>query len=161
VNRHHDSTGSTLVVEHDVASTPSHLAPTGLAESPQSFVAGDSRESRHSWKLGRILSVNVIVRIILYDPDSGFWRSSVRGPGPLLPSSGARHMKPVTVPREPNLDLDIRAPLPRATSSRRALRAQVRARCAQPEVRSPIPRPWLALAMSLGPLCRLKTSDRA
>jgi hypothetical protein len=31
-----------------VASTSSHLAPTGLAEGAQSFVAGDARESRHS-----------------------------------------------------------------------------------------------------------------
>jgi hypothetical protein len=32
-----------------VASTPPHVAPAGLAESPQSFVAGDSEESRHEW----------------------------------------------------------------------------------------------------------------
>jgi hypothetical protein len=32
VNRHHDSPRSALIVEHDVASTPPHVAPTGLAE---------------------------------------------------------------------------------------------------------------------------------
>ena len=84
MNRHHDSPWSALMVEHGVASTPPHLAPTGLAESPQSFVAGDSRESRHSCRLGKILSVIVIVQYDPTDPNPGFWRSSVRGTGPRL-----------------------------------------------------------------------------
>jgi hypothetical protein len=48
MNRHDDSPGSALVMEHDVASTPSHLTPTRLAEGTQCFVARDSGESRHS-----------------------------------------------------------------------------------------------------------------
>lgn len=47
MNRHDDAPGSALVMEHDVASTPSHFTPTRLAESAQGFVAGDSRQSRH------------------------------------------------------------------------------------------------------------------
>jgi hypothetical protein len=50
VNRHDDSPGSALVVEHDVASTPPDLTPTALAEGAQSFVAGDPRQSRHSFQ---------------------------------------------------------------------------------------------------------------
>jgi hypothetical protein len=68
VNRHNDSTGSALMVEDDVTPTPPHLAPTGLAESPQSFVASNPRESWHLVRLGRILSVKVIVRYPISAP---------------------------------------------------------------------------------------------
>lgn len=72
MNRNDDSPGAALVMEHDVTSTRPHFAPTGVVESPQSVGAGNSRESRQAFRLGKILSVIVIVQHDLTVPARDF-----------------------------------------------------------------------------------------
>lgn len=73
MNRHDDSPGPAFVMEHDVASTPSHFTPTHLAEGAQCCVARDSGESRHPrqtltlWR--HLISILVFGGPLLGDPD--------------------------------------------------------------------------------------------